>query len=243
MRGWPGPGGYEAHLSTTDPAAHLLMTLQGDLPGLLVDRIDPKAETDKYVEKIMAMRGAKLDEEGRALLREDLRSPCTEEVAVFHAFSRIVFEARSAFVVLDTAPTGHTLLLMDATGAYHQQITRDLGRQQFVRHVITPLMRLQDPAYTHVILVTLPETTPVSEAAALQEDLRRAQIEPFAWVINRSLLGSDTHEPLLFWRMNAERTQIERVRRSLARKTFIIPWQPDPPVGIHALKRLGAHGR
>jgi len=234
--------GYEAHLSTTDPAAHLLMTLQGDLPGLRVDRIDPKAETDKYVEKIMAMRGAKLDEEGRALLREDLRSPCTEEVAVFHAFSRIVSEARSAFVVLDTAPTGHTLLLMDATGAYHQQITRDLGRQQFVRRVITPLMRLQDPAYTHVILVTLPETTPVSEAAALQEDLRRAQIEPFAWVINRSLLGSGTHEPLLFWRMNAERTQIERVRRSLARKTFIIPWQPDPPVGIPALKRLGAHG-
>jgi len=235
--------GYEAHLSTTDPAAHLLMTLQGDLPGLRVDRIDPKAETDKYVEKIMAMRGAKLDEEGRALLREDLRSPCTEEVAVFHAFSRIVSEARSAFVVLDTAPTGHTLLLMDATGAYHHQITHDLGKQQFVRRVITPLMRLQDPAYTHVILVTLPETTPVSEAAALQKDLRRAQIEPFAWLINRSLLGSGTQEPLLFWRMNAERTQIERVRRSLASKTFIIPWLSDPPVGIHALKRLGSHGR
>src|SRR6188472_3030920 len=94
--------GHTAHLSTTDPAAHLAMTLAGEVPGLRVDRIDPKAETERYVEKIMAARGAHLDEDGRALLREDLRSPCTEEVAVFHAFARIVAEARSAFVVLDT---------------------------------------------------------------------------------------------------------------------------------------------
>ena len=184
--------GHQVHLSTTDPAAHLLMTLEGELPGLRVDRIDPKVETERYVEKIMATRGARLGEQDRALLREDLRSPCTEEVAVFHAFSRIVSEARSAFVILDTAPTGHTLLLMDATGAYHHQILRDLGKRQFVGRVITPLMRLQDPTYARIILVTLPETTPVSEAGALQDDLRRAKIEPFAWVINRSLLGSGT---------------------------------------------------
>ncbi|MHB2205347.1 ArsA-related P-loop ATPase [Methylobacterium sp. CM6257] len=117
------------------------------------------------------------------MLHEDLRSPCTEEVAVFHAFSRIVAEARSAFVVLDAAPTGRTLPLLDATGAYRRQMTRDLiaapGTHASGRSV-TPLMRLRDPAYTHVIVVTLPETTPVSEAAALREDLRRAQIEPYA---------------------------------------------------------------
>jgi arsenite-transporting ATPase len=230
--------GHQVHLSTTDPAAHLRMTLESDLPGLRVDRIDPKAETERYVEKIMATRGTRLDEQGRALLREDLRSPCTEEVAVFHAFSRIVSEARSAFVILDTAPTGHTLLLMDATGAYHQQVVRDFGKSQFSGRVITPLMRLQDPRFTHVILVTLPETTPVSEAAALQEDLRRAKIEPFAWVINRSLLGSGTQEPLLIQRMALEKLQVERVRRTLARKTFILPWQSAPPVGIAALGKL-----
>jgi arsenite-transporting ATPase len=230
--------GHEVHLSTTDPAAHLMMTLEGDLPRLRVDRIDPKAETNKYIETIMATRGEKLDEQGRALLREDLRSPCTEEVAVFHAFSRIVSEASSAFVVLDTAPTGHTLLLMDATGAYHREIMRDLNRHPFSGRVITPLMRLQDPRYTHIILVTLPEITPVSEAAALQEDLRRANIEPYAWVINRCLLASGTKDPLLRQRLIGERTQIERVRRSLAQKTFLIPWQATPPVGFPALKHL-----
>ena len=109
--------GHSVHLSTTDPAAHLANTLNGQVPGLQVDRIDPKLETQKYIAKIMAARSPGLDAGGIALLQEDLQSPCTEEVAVFHAFSRIVSEARSAYVVLDTAPTGHSLLLMDTTGA------------------------------------------------------------------------------------------------------------------------------
>ena len=234
--------GLQVHLSTTDPAAHLAMTLAGDaLPGLRVDRIDPKVETERYVERIMATRGRDLDEQGRDLLREDLRSPCTEEVAVFHAFSRIVSEARSAFVVLDTAPTGHTLLLMDATGAYHRQMLRDLDwHVTGTGHFVTPLMRLQDQDYTHVVLVALPETTPVSEAAALQEDLRRARIEPWAWIVNRSLLAAGTRDPLLRQRLEGERRQIERVRGTLARRVFILPWQAKPPVGLPALRRLAA---
>ena len=234
--------GHTAHLSTTDPAAHLAMTLAGEVPGLRVDRIDPKAETERYVEKIMKDRGRDLDAQGQALLREDLRSPCTEEVAVFHAFSRIVAEARSAFVVLDTAPTGHTLLLMDATGAYHRQMTRQtLSRAPSVR-IITPLMRLQDPAYTHVILVTLAETTPVSQASALQEDLRRAHIEPYAWVINKSLLAAGTCDPLLQQRLLGERKQIDRVCGSMAKRVFFVPWQATPPIGLPALQEL-AHLR
>ncbi|MGH1571944.1 arsenical pump-driving ATPase [Methylobacterium sp. P31] len=235
--------GHDVHLSTTDPAAHLSMTVAGDLPGLRVDRIDPKAETERYVEKIMAARGAHLDEEGRAMLREDLRSPCTEEVAVFHAFSRIVAEARSAFVVLDTAPTGHTLLLLDATGAYHRQMTRDLIAAPGTHasgKIVTPLMRLRDPAYTRVIVVTLPETTPVSEAAALQEDLRRAQIEPYAWVINRSLLAVGTHDPLLRMRLAGEAKQVDRIRKGLSRKVFVIPWLAGVPTGVPALMQLAA---
>ncbi len=229
--------GLSVHLGTTDPAAHLAMTVAGELPGLLVDRIDPKVETERYVERIMASRGRDLDDHGRALLREDLRSPCTEEVAVFHAFSRTVAEARSAFVVLDTAPTGHTLLLMDATGAYHRQMTRHLDPQAGGR-LVTPLMRLRDPTYTRVLLVTLPQTTPVSEAAALQQDLRRAKIEPYAWIVNRSLVTRGTRDPLLSRRLEGERTQVQRVRGNLALRVFIVPWQPDPPVGIRALERL-----
>lgn len=228
--------GKTVHLSTTDPAAHLTATLEGSVPGLQVDRIDPVAETQRYIDKIMASRGRDLDEAGRALLLEDLRSPCTEEVAVFHAFSRIVGEARSAFVVLDTAPTGHTLLLMDATGAYHRQMTREFESTSAAR-VVTPLMRLQDPQYTRIVLVTLPEATPVSEAAGLQDDLRRALIEPFAWVVNRSLAASGTRDPVLAARLAGEGAQLERVGR-LAKRTYVVPWMQRTPVGIASLREL-----
>jgi arsenite-transporting ATPase len=229
--------GKTVHLSTTDPAAHLVRTLDGAVEGLRVDRIDPLVETQKYVDKIMATKGAGLDAQERALMLEDLRSPCTEEVAVFHAFSKVVSEARSAFVVLDTAPTGHSLLLMDATGAYHRQMMREFEGHG-AGHVVTPLMRLQDPAYTRIILVTLPEITPVSQAQALQEDLRRASIEPFAWVINKSVLAAGTHDPLLSARLSGEVRQLERISNGLAKKTYVLPWLARPPIGVEELTKL-----
>jgi arsenite-transporting ATPase len=229
--------GKSVHLSTTDPAAHLSATLAGEVPGLQVDRIDPQAETRRYVDKIMATKGAKLDAQERALMLEDLRSPCTEEVAVFHAFSRVVGEGRSAFVVLDTAPTGHSLLLMDATGAYHRQMMREFEGQTGAR-LVTPLMRLQDPNYTRIILVTLPETTPVLQAQALQDDLRRANIEPFAWVINRSVLAAGTRDPLLGARLQGEQALVDRVRNGLSRRTYLVPWKARAPVGMAALSDL-----
>ena len=228
--------GRSVHLSTTDPAAHLAATLAGDASGIELSRIDPALETQRYIDKVMAARGRELDAAGRALLLEDLKSPCTEEVAVFHAFARIVSEARGHFVVLDTAPTGHTLLLMDATGAYHRQMAREFSAGA---RIVTPLMRLQDPDHTRILLVTLPEATPVSEAAALQDDLRRAGIEPYAWVMNRSLLGSGTRDPLLARRLDGERTQMQRVA-GLAKKVCRVPWQAEPPVGLTALRRLTA---
>lgn len=229
--------GHAVHLSTTDPAAHVSFVVDGVMPGLTVDRIDPRVETELYVAKILASRGRDLDEQGKALLLEDLASPCTEEVAVFHAFSHVVAEARSAFVVLDTAPTGHTLLLLDATGAYHRQMTSQLAPTGAGR-IVTPLMRLQDPTHTKVILVTLPETTPVSEAASLQEDLRRAGVEPYGWVINKSLTVSGTRDPLLRLRLDKEQAQITRVRKGLAKRAFIIGWRTKPPTGVEELKAL-----
>ncbi len=229
--------GHAVHLSTTDPAAHVSFVVDGFMPGLTVDRIDPRVETERYVAKILASRGRDLDEQGKALLLEDLASPCTEEVAVFHAFSHVVAEARSAFVVLDTAPTGHTLLLLDATGAYHRQMTSQLAPSSSGR-IVTPLMRLQDPAHTKVMLVTLPETTPVSEAASLQDDLRRAGIEPYGWIINKSLAFSGTHDPLLRLRLDKERTQIARVQNGLAKRVFMIGWRSKPPVGVGELRNL-----
>ncbi|MCH4561364.1 arsenical pump-driving ATPase [Mesorhizobium jarvisii] len=229
--------GHAVHLTTTDPAAHVQLVVEGAMPGLTVDRIDPIAETGRYVEKIMSSRGRDLDDEGKALLREDLASPCTEEVAVFHAFSRVVAEARSAFVVIDTAPTGHTLLLLDATGAYHRQMTRHLDPAAPGR-AVTPLMRLQDAHYTRIILVTLPETTPVSEAGALQDDLRRAGIEPYGWIINKSMTATGTHDPLLRSRLKGERAQINRVLKDFAKRVYLLGFRTTPPIGLDELKGI-----
>ena len=231
--------GQTVHLSTTDPAAHLAGTLNGQVPGLTLSRIDPHVETQRYIDKIMAAKSPHLNAAEQALLLEDLQSPCTEEVAVFHAFSRIVSEGRSAFVVLDTAPTGHSMLLMDATGAYHRQMTREFeGHGGANTRIVTPLMRLQDAAYTKIILVTLPEITPVSQAAALQDDLRRAGIEPYAWVLNKSVLKAGTRDPLLAARLASERQQRKRMAAGLAKRLFSVPWLTVPPVGVAELSNL-----
>jgi arsenite-transporting ATPase len=228
---------FQVHLSTTDPAAHVAATLDGQLDNLTVSRIDPAAETQSYVDRVMATRGASLDDAGKALLAEDLRSPCYEEVAVFSAFARLVSRARSNFVVLDTAPTGHTLLLLDATGAYHRQVLATAAEPTSGR-LVTPLMRLRDPSYTKVLVVTLAEATPVLESAHLQEDLRRARIEPFAWVINGSLAAAGTSDPCLKQRVTAELEQIERVRQHHASRVAIVPWVTEEPVGPPRLLAL-----
>jgi len=210
------------------------MTVESSFPNLTVSRIDPQVERDRYRQHVIETKGQNLDEAGRKLLEEDLRSPCTEEIAVFQAFSRIMRESREKFVVVDTAPTGHTLLLLDATGSYHRDVVRHLkpGTQ-----VVTPMMRLQDPSQTKMLIVTLPETTPVSEAESLQNDLRRAGIDPWAWVINSSLAAASPSDPLLVARASEERQHIKRVQEHVAR-VAIIPWLAHEPVGGERLLEL-----
>jgi arsenite-transporting ATPase len=227
--------GLPVHLSTTDPAAHVAAAA-GAAAGMQVSRIDPQVETRAYVEQVIASAGQGLDANGRALLEEDLRSPCTEEIAVFRAFARIVAQGQNRFVVLDTAPTGHTLLLLDATEAYHREIARKASN--LPEEVLQLLPRLRDPSFTRVLVVTLPEATPVHEAAALQADLRRAQIEPFGWVINQSFSRTETRDPLLRARGAGERPFIQEVARDLARRTAIVPWVPEEPVGSAKLQQL-----
>ena len=228
--------GLPVHLTTTDPAAHLTEALGQEVPGLKLSQIDPAAETIAYREKVMERSARTLDAEGLALLEEDLRSPCTEEVAVFHAFSRLVFGARNEIVVMDTAPTGHTLLLLDATGAYHREMLRKTAGA--AGRVQTPLMRLRDPDYTRVLLVTLAETTPVLEAAELQSDLRRAGVEPFAWVVNASLAAAGPRDPVLAARAAAELEQIALVRTTLATRIAVVPWLAEEPLGADRLRHI-----
>ncbi|UNP87603.1 arsenical pump-driving ATPase [Aeromonas encheleia] len=231
--------GLPVHLTTSDPAAHLSETLAGSLPHLEVSRIDPHAETERYRAQVLATKGAALDEQGRALLEEDLRSPCTEEISVFQAFSRIIREAGKRFVVMDTAPTGHTLLLLDATGAYHREIARQMGNKGL--HFTTPMMQLQDPKQTKVLIVTLPEPTPVQEAANLQADLRRAGIEPWGWLINHSLQQAAVSSPLLRLRAERQQPHIEAVEQLHASRHAVVPLLAEEPVGPDALRRLCQH--
>jgi len=231
--------GFKVHLSTTDPAAHVAGMIAADnISGLTVGRIDPQKVTADYRSEVMQTAGQDLDEEGRALLEEDLRSPCTEEIAVFRAFANAVADGSDCFVVLDTAPTGHTILLLDSALAYHREVSRQTNK--ISESVEKLLPRLRDPNFTRVLVVTLPEATPVHEAAKLQEDLRRAEIEPFAWVINQSLVPLSVTDRTLKLRQQHELPYIDEVNSQLAQRVSLIPWQVKPPTGRRGLSRLAS---
>ena len=224
--------GKDVLLTTTDPAAHLAWTV-GEAAPFEVSSIDPVQAVADYRRHVMDTKGAGLDADGRANLAEDLRSPCTEEVAVFQAFAAAVEQSAHRFVVMDTAPTGHTLLLMDATGSYHREVVRNLPEQAG----LTPLARLQDPDNTSVIVVTLPETTPVLEATGLAADLTRANITTWGWIVNRSLTPTDTTSPLLAERINAEQTPLREAQAQTGR-VAVVPYSDTPPVGVNQLRQL-----
>ena len=228
--------GHKATLTTTDPAAHVAYSVTEPVPGLDVARIDPEREVALYREEVLEKAGNGLDAAGRAMLEEDLRSPCTEEIAVFRAFARTVDQGKDRFVVVDTAPTGHTILLLDAAESYHREVLRT--QAEMPEAVRSLLPRLRDPAFTRAIIVTLPESTPVHEAERLQTDLNRADIVPFAWVVNQSLLASGTADPLLAQRAGFEAPFIHRVTSELARRSVLVAWRADEQTAISSSPAL-----
>ena len=218
---WLARQGASVVLTTTDPAAHVAHAL-GERPATLsVTRIDPALETRRYTEEVLASAGKDLDAQGRALLAEDLRSPCTEEIAVFRAFAETVARGEDGFVIIDTAPTGHTLLLLDAAEAYHREVLRKAsGSPEAVQKL---LPRLRDPAYTRILLVTLPEATPIHEAMQLERDLARAGIRPFSWIVNQSLTPLPVTDPVLRSRKASEARHLEELRHHAA-DVVLVPW-------------------
>ncbi|ASK61377.1 arsenical pump-driving ATPase [Virgibacillus phasianinus] len=228
--------GHKVHLTTTDPAAHLAYTFKdGALKdNLSISSINPKTEVEKYKQEVLSVAGKEQDEEGLAYLKEDLESPCTEEIALFKAFANMVEKSQDEIVVIDTAPTGHTLLLLDSTETYHKEISRSTG--DVPDSVKKLLPRLRNPKETGVVIVTLAEATPVLEATRLQEDLKRAQIVPKWWLINQSLHATETKDPILAGRANTEKRWIKKVSDELAEKAAIIPWTGEEKIGYAKLK-------
>ncbi|MNO58959.1 Arsenical pump-driving ATPase [compost metagenome] len=230
--------GHRVHLSTTDPAANLEYVFGDTSAQISISRVDPKAELVKYQQEVIRQNVDSLDEEGLAFLEEDLRSPCTEEIAVFRAFADLVDRSEEEIVVIDTAPTGHTLLLLDATQEYHKEIARSSG--VIPDSVQQLLPRLRDPKETSVVIVTLAEATPVYEASRLEQDLKRAGIPTKWWAINQSFAAAGTTDPVLSGRAHAELEWIQRVLQNAEGHAVIIPWKQSEMTGYEQLKELTA---
>lgn len=216
--------GVKVHLTTTDPADHLKFVVE-EGRGITLSKIDEKEELRKYSEEVLKAARETMKEEDIAYVEEDLRSPCTQEIAVFRAFAEIVDKADNEIVVIDTAPTGHTLLLLDATQSYHKEIERSQG--DIPQSVKNLLPRLRDAKETEVVIVTLPEATPVYEAMRLQEDLKRAGITNKWWIINSSLLMTNTQSPLLKTKSLSEIPWINKVDEISQGNFAVVPWQGE----------------
>lgn len=230
--------GHQVHLTTTDPAAHLAYTFEGSSTrdNLSISSINPDIEVARYKETVIEQAGSGMTEEELAYLKEDLESPCTEEIALFQAFAKVVEKSENEIVVIDTAPTGHTLLLLDSTEAYHKEMSRSTG--DVPDSVKKLLPRLRNPKETGVVIVTLAEATPVLEAARLEEDLKRAGIDPKWWVINQSLYATNTADAVLRGRAISEKKWIRKVDAELAEKCAIIPWLEEEKIGYDQLKEF-----
>jgi arsenite-transporting ATPase len=216
--------GKKVHLTTTDPAAHLKYVME-ECEGITMSSIDEKAELKKYQDEILKKARETMSDEDIAYIEEDLRSPCTQEIAVFRAFAEIVDKAEDQVVVIDTAPTGHTLLLLDSTQSYHKEIQRSQGNiPDSVRRL---LPRLRNPEETEVIIVSLAEATPVYEAMRLEEDLKRAEIATKWWIINASLYQSKTTNKLLSAKANNEIVWINKVCEHSDGYFAIVPWNTE----------------
>ncbi len=216
--------GVKVHLATTDPAHHLKFVVNEDL-GITLSNIDEKEELNKYKEEVLKKSRETMSEEDIEYIEEDLRSPCTQEIAVFRAFAEIVEKAEEEVVVIDTAPTGHTLLLLDSTESYNKEIQRSKG--DIPSSVQNLLPRLRNEDETEVVIVTLPEATPVYEAMRLEKDLKRAGIKNKWWIINSSLFMTNTKSPLLKTKASSEIQWINKVDEISKGNFVVIPWKSE----------------
>lgn len=219
--------GVKVHLTSTDPANHLKYVVE-DTENIKLSKIDEKQELLRYQNEVLSKARETMSEDDVAYVEEDLRSPCTQEIAVFRAFAEIVDKAENEVVIIDTAPTGHTLLLLDSTQSYHKEVQRTKGETPISVQRLLP--RLRDEKQTEVIIVTLPEATPVFEAQRLGDDLNRAGINNKWWVVNQCLSLTNTKNSMLIARADAEKQWLEKVKQISSDNFVAIPWFQDASI-------------
>ena len=219
--------GIKVHLTSTDPANHLKYVIQS-AENITLSKIDENEELLNYQNEVLSKARETMSEDDIAYIEEDLRSPCTQEIAVFRAFAEIVDRAENEVVVIDTAPTGHTLLLLDSTESYHKEVQRTKGETPIAVQRLLP--RLRDDKQTEVVIVTLPEATPVYEASRLTDDLSRAGINNKWWVVNQCLSMTDTQNPMLIARAGAEKQWLQKVKEISTGNFVAIPWLQDASI-------------
>lgn len=228
--------GHRVHLTTTDPANHIdsLLSSTENNDRLTISSINPEIVVEEYKNQVIKKARQELDEDEIQYLKEDLNSPCTEEIAIFQAFADVVAKAKDEIVVIDTAPTGHTLLLLDATQSYHKELERSTG--ELSQNAVELLPRLRNQQETSVVIVSLAEATPVLESSRLQEDLKRAGIIPKWWVVNQSLYATNTADSLLKGRASTEKLWLKKISEELTSHVSVIPWQEEEKIGYEKVK-------
>ena len=219
--------GKKVHLATTDPADHIKFMIDSS-SGISMSHIDEKEELKKYQDEVLENARKTLSEDNVAYIEEDLRSPCTQEIAVFRAFAELVEKADDEIVVIDTAPTGHTLLLLDSTLSYHQEVQRTQG--QIPKSVKNLLPRLRGEE-TEVLIVSLAEATPFYEAYRLEEDLTRASIHTNWWIVNSSLYKANPSNKMLSAKANEEVKWINKILNHTSGKLAVIEWTKEDLCG------------
>lgn len=227
--------GQKVHLTTTDPANHLTGMIEED-ELLTISHIDEAEELRKYQEEVLENARKTMSDEDLEYIKEDLRSPCTQEIAVFRAFADVVDRADDEVVVIDTAPTGHTLLLLDSTESYNTEIEKNQGNVPESAKKLLP--RLKNSDETEVLIVTLAEPTPFYESVRLEEDLKRAGIYSKWWIINSSIAKTDSINKTLEAKANSELEWIDKIDKRTDGNFTIIPWSSDEIKGSNLEKLI-----
>jgi arsenite-transporting ATPase len=242
-------------LFTTDPAAHIGQVLETEVNhipvniagGLWAVNIDQKTAVEEYRRKIMDdARTSGYNDELLASLEEELESPCTEEIAIFEQFANLLNEPGWDYFVLDTAPTGHTLRLLELPFEYKKQLDMKLkgnttatDNSQANTKIEALIKRLKNPEQASFLLVAYPEFTPIHESHRAMKDLERVGINVQGIFLNHILQRSDCQNGFAMDRWKLQQHYLHIAREIYNPKPlFAIPLQPSEIIGIEKVKKL-----